>query len=122
MALLDPRRTFDRVYAGTGRVQRALQFLEFIEAQEPVITEATTMLFGYRNRIRRVKQRLIGFGTAVLVVGALLYVVLVFPDNTRQMLPKGVDYTWFQLGLLAVLLVLIVNLIRNMRSMGGPGD
>ena len=29
------------------------------------------MLFGFRNRIRRVKQRLIGFGTAVLVVGAL---------------------------------------------------
>ncbi len=76
------------------------------------------MLFGYRNRIRRVKQRLIGFGTAVLVVGALLYVVLVFPDDTRRILPKEMDYTWFQLGLLAVLLVLIVNLIRNMRSMG----
>ena len=80
------------------------------------------MLFGYRNRIRRVKQRLIGFGTAVLVVGGLLYLVLVFPDNTRQMLPHEVDYTWFQLGLLVVLLVLIFNLVRNMRSMGGPGD
>jgi hypothetical protein len=56
------------------------------------------------------------------VVGGLLYVVLVFPDDTRRMLPKEVDYTWFQLGLLAVLLVLIVNLVRNMRSMGGPGD
>jgi len=122
IALLDPRRTFDRLYAGTGRIQRALSFMEFIEAQEPVITEATSMLFGYRNRIRRVKQRLIGFGTAVLVVGGLLYLVLVFPDNTRQMLPTEVDYTWFQLGLLAVLLVLIVNLVRNMRSMGGPGD
>jgi hypothetical protein len=121
LALLDPRRTFDRLYAGTGRIQRAIQFLEFVEAQEPVITEATTMLFGYRNRIRRVKQRLIGFGTAVLVVGGLLYLVLVFPDDTRRMLPGGVDYTWFQLGLLAVLLVLIFNLVRNMRSMGGPG-
>src|SRR3954471_20571260 len=80
IALLDPRRTFDRLYSGTGRIQRAIQFLEFVEAQEPVITEATTMLFGYRNRIRRVKQRLIGFGTAVLVVGAVLYLVLVFPD------------------------------------------
>ena len=28
------------------------------------------------------------------------------------------DYTWFQLGLLTILLVLIFNLIRNMRSMG----
>ena len=122
LALLDPRRTFDRLYAGTGRIQRSMEFLEFIEAQEPVITEATTMLFGYRNRIRRVKQRLIGFGTAVLVVGGLLYLVLVFPDDTRRIMPKEVPYTWFQIGLLAVLLVLIVNLVRNMRSMGGPGE
>ena len=76
------------------------------------------MLFGYRNRIRRVKQRLIGFGTAVLVVGALLYLVLVFPDDTRRILPREMDYTWVQLGLLAVLLVLIFNLVRNMRSIG----
>ena len=89
LALLDPRRTFDRVYAGTGRIQRTLEFLEFIEAQEPVITEATNMLFGYRNRIRRVKARLIGFGTAVLVVGGLLYLVLVFPDDTRRMDAPG---------------------------------
>ena len=116
-SVLDPRRTFDRLYAGTGRIQRALSFMEFIEAQEPVITEATSMLFGYRNRIRRVKQRLIGFGTAVLVVGALLYLVLVFPDDTRRMLPKEMDYTWFQLGILTFLLFLIFNLIRNMRSM-----
>ena len=122
LALLDPRRTFDRLYAGTGRIQRALEFLEFIEAQEPVITEATSTLFGYRNRIRRVKARLIGFGTAVLVVGGLLYLVLVFPDDTRRMLPREMDYTWFQLGILAVLLVLIFNLIRNMRSMGGPEE
>ena len=55
LALLDPRRTFDRLYDATGRMQRALAFVEFLEAQQPVITEATSMLFGYRNRIRRVK-------------------------------------------------------------------
>ena len=121
MALLDPRRTFDRLYAATGRMQRALAFVEFLEAQQPVITEATGTLFGYRNRIRRVKQRLIGFGTAVLVVGALLYFVLVFRDDTQRILPKEVDYDLFQLGLLAVLLVLIFNLVRNMRRMG-PED
>jgi hypothetical protein len=117
-ALLDPRRTFDRLYAATGRLQRTLAFVEFLEAQQPVITEATSTLFGYRNRIRRVKQRLIGFGTAVLVVGGLLYFVLVFREDTQRMLPKEVDYTWFQLGILAVLLVLIFNLVRNMRRMG----
>ena len=94
LALLDPRRTFDRLYAGTGRIQRALEFLEFIEAQEPVIIEVTNLLFGYRNRIRRIKSRLIGLGTAVLVVGGLLYLVLVYPDDTRRILPKEMDYTW----------------------------
>ena len=118
IALLDPRRAFDRLYAVTGRMQRAVAFVEFLEAQQPVITEATGMLFGYRNRIRRVKRRLISFGAAVLVVGGLLYLVLVFPDDTRRILPREMDYNWFQLGLLAVLLVLIVNLIRNMRSIG----
>ncbi len=52
----------------------------------------------------------------------MLYLVLVFPDDTRRILPKEMDYSWFQLGILAVLLFLIVNLIRNMRSMGGPGE
>ena len=64
----------------------------------------------------------VGVVIAVLVVGGLLYLVLVFPDDTRRVLPREMDYTWFQLGLLAVLLVLIVNLVRNMRRMGGPGD
>ena len=112
LALLDPRRTFDRLYAGTGRIQRTLEFLEFVEAQEPVITEATTCCSGTepdpagQGSVDRV-------GTAVLVVGGFLYVVLVFPDDTRRILPKEMDYTWFQLGLLAVLLVLIVNLVRT---------
>ena len=48
----------------------------------------------------------------------MLYLVLVYPDDTRRILPKEMDYTWFQLGILAVLLVLIVNLIRDMRSIG----
>src|SRR4029078_11384147 len=121
LALLDPRRTFDRLYAATGVMQRALAFVEFLEAQQPVITEATGTLFGYRNRIRRVKQRLIGFGTAILVVGGLLYLVLAFREDTEKILPAEVDYTWFQLGLLTVLLVLIFYVVRNMRRMG-PED
>ena len=55
---------------------------------------------------------------ALLVVGGLLYLVLVFPDDTRRIMPRELDYTWLQLGILAVLLVLIFNLIRNMRSIG----
>ena len=64
------------------------------------------------------KQRLIGSGPPSSSSARLLYLVLVFPDDTRRILPAEMDYTWVQLGLLVVLLVLIVNLIRNMRSMG----
>ncbi len=115
---LDPRRTLDRIYAGTGRLQRALDFLEFVEGQESVLTEVTGSLLGYRNRIRRVTRRIIAIGSAVLAVGAVLYLVLIFPDDTRRILPREMDYTWVQLGILAVLLILIFNLIRNMRSIG----
>jgi hypothetical protein len=118
LAWLDPRRTLDRIYAGAGRMQRALDFLEFVEGQEAVLSEVTGSLLGYRNRIRRVTRRIISIGGAVLVVGAVLYLVLVFPDDTRRLLPKEMDYTWFQLGILALLLLLIVNFIRNMRSIG----
>jgi predicted unusual protein kinase regulating ubiquinone biosynthesis (AarF/ABC1/UbiB family) len=118
LAWLDPRRTLDRLYAGAGRMQRALDFLEFVEGQEAVLTEVTGSLIGYRNRIRRVTRRIISIGGAVLVVGAVLYLVLAFPDDTRRVLPKEMDYTWFQLGILALLLLLIVNFIRNMRSIG----
>jgi hypothetical protein len=83
-----------------------------------VLTEVTGSLLGYRNRIRRVTRRIISIGGAVLVVGAVLYLVLVFPDDTRRVLPREMDYTWFQLGILALLVFLIVNFIRNMRSIG----
>ncbi len=90
IALLDPRRTFDRLYAGTGRLQRALEFVEFLEAQEPVIIEATRARCSATATGSGGSSRgLIGFGTAVLVVGGLLYLVLVFPDDTRRMLPSG---------------------------------
>ena len=39
VAFLDPRLMVDRLYAGGVRLQRAMDFLEFIEAQEPVIAD-----------------------------------------------------------------------------------
>jgi len=118
LAWLDPRRALDRLYAGTGRIQRAIEFIEFIEAQEPAITEASNSLFGFRRRIRDARRRLVSLGVSVLVVGGLLYLVLVFPDDTRRMLPAGMQYTWVHLGLLVVLVLLIVTLIRHVRGIG----
>ncbi len=122
IALLDPRRTLDRLYATTGRIQRALEFMEFLEAQQPVITEATTSLFGFRRRVRSARRRLISLGASVLVVGAVLYVVLAFPGEVRGALPKEMPYTWVQIGLLVILVLLIVGLIRYVRGLGGEDE
>ncbi len=116
--LLDPRRTFDRLYAASGQVQRALGFLEFIESQQPVILEAEQSLFGFRRRMQSARRGLIRLGMSVLVVGAALYLVLAFPDDTRRFLPKEMDYTSVHVGLLVVLVYLLLTLIRNVRGLG----
>ena len=88
LALLDPRRTFDRLYAG-DRPDPA-------RARVPGVPRgpATGHHRGDQHAVRLSatgsggsKPRLIGFGTAVLVVGGLLYLVLVFPDDTRRIMP-----------------------------------
>jgi len=122
MTLLDPRRTFDRLYAATGRMQRALDFVEFLEAQQPVILEAEASLFGFRRRMRSARRGLIRLGLSVLIVGALLYLVLAFPDDTRRVLPTGMDYGWVHVGLLVLLVFLLLTLIRNVRGLGGDDE
>jgi ubiquinone biosynthesis protein len=118
MAWLDPRRSLDRVFAGVSRIQRALEFVEFLEAQEPVIVEAQNSLFGFRRRIRNVRRRLVSLGVAVLVVGGALYFVLADPDGTRRIIPSDLPYPLLHYGLLTILVVLIVVLVANMRGMG----
>ena len=118
LTLLDPRRTFDRLYGASGRVQRALDFIEFLEAQQPVILEAETALFGFRRRMQSARRGLIRLGLSVLFVGAALYFVLAFPDDTRRFLPSGMDYTWVHVGLLVVLVYLLLTLLRNVRGLG----
>ena len=118
LAWLDPRRTIDRLYAGTGRLQRALAFAEFLESQEPVILEAEASLFGLRRRMRTARRRAVTLGLSVLLVGALLYLVLVLPDDTRRALPSWMPYSWVHVGLLVLLVFLILTLINHVRGLG----
>ena len=118
MAWLDPRRSVDRVFAGAARVQRALEFVEFLEGQEGFIVEAQTTLFGFRRRIRNIRRRLVSLGVGVLVVGAALYFVLADPEDTKRIIPRDLPYPVLHYGLLTILVVLIVVLVANMRSMG----
>jgi ubiquinone biosynthesis protein len=119
---LDPRLALDRAYAGTARLQRALDFLEFLEAQEPAILEAESTLFGFRRRMQSARRTIVRLGAAVLLVGAALYTVLAFPDDTRRVLPREMPYTWVNVGLLVILILLIVALINYVRGLGSRGD
>ena len=123
LALLDPRRTFDRLYAG-DRPHPALDGVPRVHRGP-----GTGHHRGDHHAVRLPEPDPAGQAA----VDRLRHCR---PGGRRPALPgprlpgrhprgscrKEVDYTWFQLGLLAVLLVLIVNLIRNMRSMGGPGE
>jgi hypothetical protein len=55
----------------------------------------------------------------VLVIGAALYLVLAFPDDTRRVLPKEMDYSWVHVGLLVLLVYLLLTLFRKVRGLGG---
>ena len=121
MAWLDPRRSVDRAFAGAARVQRALEFVEFLESQEGFIVEAQSSLFGFRRRLRNVRRRLVSLGAAILVVGATLYFVLADPDDTKKIIPSDLPYPLLHYGLLTILVILILVLVSHMRSMGdGP--
>ena len=67
---LDPRRALDRLYAAPAGCSARWSSSSSSRRRQPVITEATGSLFGFRNRIRRVKRRIDRLGAAVLVVGA----------------------------------------------------
>jgi predicted unusual protein kinase regulating ubiquinone biosynthesis (AarF/ABC1/UbiB family) len=118
LAWLDPRRTVDRLFSGAARVQRALDFLEFLESQESFITEAQSSLFGFRRRVQSIRRRLVSLGVAVLVVGAALYLLLAYPDDARGLLPGEVSYPLLHYGLLTLLIVLVVVLVSNLRGIG----
>ena len=64
LALLDPRRSSTGSTPGAGRVQRALEFVEFLEGQQPFIVEAQSSLFGFRRRIR-IRRRLVSLGGGI---------------------------------------------------------
>ena len=118
IAALDPRLAIGRAYDVSIRVNRAIEFVEFLEAQEPAITTAVDSLFGIRGRIRRARRRLISLGVAVLVVGLALYFVLAEPDETRRLLPAGTPYPMVHGGLVILLLLLIGSLILHLRQFG----
>ena len=117
-ALLDPRSFLSQVYDGGFRLRRALAFVEFLEAQEPLIAAAEGALFGAQRRIKAVGRRVMALAVTALLVGGALYFVLADPDQTRAVLPSQVPYTLVHVALLAVLILLILSLVIHGRQIG----
>ncbi|HEX2327053.1 MAG TPA: hypothetical protein VHQ00_16780, partial [Chloroflexota bacterium] len=115
---LDPRTVMGRAYEGSIRLRRALEFVELLEAQAPLITAVGESYFGVRRKLQALRRRVLALGGAALVVGAALYVVLANPDGTRAVVPAQVPYTWVHLGLLALLVLLILSLALQGRQLG----
>ena len=117
LAWLDPRRTVDRSFAGAARVQRTLEFMEFLEGQEAFIVEAQSTLFGFRRRVRRIRRRLVSLGEVLLRRrGAVLRAGVSARPNGCS--PWDLPYPFVHYGLLGLLIILIVVLVSNMRGMG----
>jgi len=115
--LLDPRTALDRAYGGFIRAQRALEFVEFLEQQQPTIAATTSSFLGFQRRARTAGRRLVGLLAAALLVGGLLYVVLADRKDTIAMLPPGVPYDGVQYGLLVLLVVIVIALVAHARNM-----
>ena len=118
VAWFDPRLSLDHLYAARVRATRALEFLEFIEAQEPVILEAESTLFGFRRRMRSIKQSLIRLGVATVMIGVALYVILANRRDTERALPRELPYPVLQIGLTVVLVLLVIAIVNRLRGLG----
>jgi predicted unusual protein kinase regulating ubiquinone biosynthesis (AarF/ABC1/UbiB family) len=114
MSWMDPRLNVQRFQAGGERVHRAIEFMEFLESQEPAIRTASTSLMGIRGRMVAGRRWLIRLGIAAIAVAAALYVTLADPVGTRSFLPGWLPYDWVHLGLLVVLVVLVAALARHL--------
>ena len=119
LSWMDPRLAVDRLYGAAGRMQRALDFVEFLEGQESTILEVESTVFGVRRRMRNAKRTIVRLGVGVLLIGGALYLVLAFPDDARRVLPREVPYEGVHIGLLVLLVLLVVGLVNFVRGLGG---
>ena len=114
---LDPRMVLGRTYEMSVQVKRAFAFVEFLEAQQPLLVSLTGSYFGLQNRLGNLKRRVIGLGISVLVIGAGLYLTLVDPSEVRSIVPAGLPFEWVHFLLLGLLVLLILALVHHVRQL-----
>jgi hypothetical protein len=116
----DPRLAMGRVYEMTTRVNRAVEFVEFLEQQQPLIASLAGSYFGVQRTLQTLRNRAIGIGVAILLVGALLYFVLADPDIARSAYsyaPSFIPFETIHLILAGLMLVLTVMFVANARRL-----
>jgi predicted unusual protein kinase regulating ubiquinone biosynthesis (AarF/ABC1/UbiB family) len=114
---LDPRLAMGRIYGATYRMKRAVEFVEFLESQQGLLTSVTGTYFGIQTRLVSLRRRVVGLGVAALLIGASLYFILADPDDARRFTPSFVPFEWLHLIILGLLLVVLVGFIQNLRQL-----
>jgi predicted unusual protein kinase regulating ubiquinone biosynthesis (AarF/ABC1/UbiB family) len=115
--LADPRLALGRVYEVTTRVNRAVEFVEFLEQQQPLIASLAGSYFGVQRTLQTLRRRLIVIGGAILLIGALLYFVLADPGTAREYAPSIIPFESMHLVLAAILILLTLAFVQNLRSL-----
>ncbi len=110
-AVLDPRLALGRVYGASYRFKRALEFVEFLEEQQPLLATLAGLAHGVPQSLARLKRQAIFLGSAALAVAAALYFVLAFPEEAQRLTPPGVSLGVVHPVLLITLLGLIALLV-----------
>lgn len=116
-SVLDPRLALGRVYGATYRFKRALEFVEFMEEQQPLLASLTGLVHGVPHSIVRLKHQAIALGVAALLVAAALYFILADPNDAQKFMPPGVGLDVAHPVLLVLLVVLIILLVDRVRRL-----
>jgi len=117
---VDPRLAMGRMYELTTRVNRAVEFVEYLEEQQPLIASLAGSYFGVQHSLQTLKNRAIGIGLAILLVGALLYFVLADPGTARDaysLAPPLIPFESIHIILVGAIVVLTLMFLVNARGL-----
>jgi predicted unusual protein kinase regulating ubiquinone biosynthesis (AarF/ABC1/UbiB family) len=116
----DPRLVMGRMYEVTTRVNRAIEFVEFLEELQPMIGSLVGSYFGVQRTLQTLKNRAIGIGLAIMLVGAMLYFVVADPGRAREAYayaPPIIPFESIHLVLIGLLVVLTLVFVHNARAL-----
>ena len=113
---LDPRLAMGRIYSTAYRIQQAIGFVEYLEEQQPLLAGLIQSYYGVGHGLHTLYRRVVGLGTAAILVGAILYFVLVDPRDASRFVPSSVPFAFVHWVLLGVLIVIILVLISHVRG------